>query len=456
SLFGSYALAKSGMMQQQQQQQLYENDLNNPHQTRLHLRGWMQSVIDIRIQLAKLARHMEKIEKLPQTQREYKHQIQNYQNYTIDVSPLVQIVTAAIETVGVRGVLFDVLNDDFDYFLYLPEKPSYKCLKEHGVGKYCTATESWWLYHFVGAIIADHFVKNTNSRNNSNGILWDGITQHRIASMEELLHSIQRFQQMPYVNPASFHSEHAIIWQYLAYAEPKLAKYPQDMVLQFCRYEFAGRSSAGFARTVGKGIDHECYHGFGHAMYYVVAKRQMKRDMGNSLGSTSQKRMPTTTPQMPARIQIRPNSGFELDEQGMCQVYQLCKNAQRPEDDKEEEFPYSKGSRICLEGVVHSVRLFSDTRHDKAEAITYVYEEMQRCEKLQKKKLMGKVEVLDTTRTKMQRMYDDNDDHYDYGLDAAKETPPLEAGHAKDDSDEPQEEGFEDEDVDFSWVQRHS
>ena len=52
-----------------------------------------------------------------------------------------------------RQELFDQEEgyDDYDYYLYLPETPSYKCLKDHGVGERCTAAESWWLYHRRGS-----------------------------------------------------------------------------------------------------------------------------------------------------------------------------------------------------------------------------------------------------------------------------------------------------------------
>jgi hypothetical protein len=159
---------------------------------------------------------------------------------------------------------------------------------------------------------------------------------------------------------------------------PTLLEYPKQLADGFCWYTNANRAKGISARTVGKGIDHECYHGFGHAMFYIVAKRQLRQQM-NGLEV-----LPTTTPQINARLQVLPNSGFELSPESMCQVYNLCKGAKRLEDDYESsKYPYSKGVRVCLEGVVHSVRLFSDTRHNKKQAIQYVNEEMMRCAKVE-------------------------------------------------------------------------
>jgi hypothetical protein len=283
-------------------------------------------------------------------------------------------------------------------------------VRMHGVGEACSPSETWWLYHYTGATIADHFlssivlkdssINNDNDDDNTQGILWDGITNQRFTNMTDLIHEIQRNQELPYVNSASFHAEHAIIWQYLAQVYSDIQNYPSELADSFCRSpEDGGRR---YARTVKKGINHECYHGFGHAIFYTVAKRQMKQQMLAKVTSknetepnrrtmqtplSSSKPLPTKTPSISARVQVRPNSGFELSPEAMCQVYHLCKDSHRVYDDNdhEEVFPYSRGVRVCLEGVVHSVRLFSNTRHDKKEVISYVVEEMQRCERNDKR-----------------------------------------------------------------------
>jgi len=372
----------------QQTQPVFNNSNNNSSSNMLQELGWMQTVMEFRTKFTNVAWDMDELLHKKQTQQEFQRQVQQFHNYTFDISPLYDVVQQALEVLGVRGVLFDVLNDEYDHYLYYTEKrPKFPCLVSHGVGKECGPDESWWFYHYTGAIIADYFLNdlrqhNDNDKKTPRGILWDGSTGTRFTDMADLLHAIQRLQGSRYVNSASFHSQHAIIWQYVAETLPTLSRYPSELADKFC-----GMVHGGFARTVGKGVNHECYHGFGHAMFYVVAKRQMKRDMMMAQQQQQQQKQakqldfPTETPSTSARIQVRPNSGFELDKPAMCQVFQLCKDAQRSSDDDESRYPFSKGIRVCLEGVVHSVRLFSDTRHDKEETIRYVLDEMDRCAK---------------------------------------------------------------------------
>jgi hypothetical protein len=305
-----------------------------------------------------------------------------------------------------------------------------------------------WFYHYTGAIIADKFLRDGKGK-----ILWDGVTGRYIDNFKDLIFEIQRFQQLPRVNQASFHVEHAILWHFVASVMPDVTEYPSDIANSFCHWDGRVRVKRIKGRGVGKGITHECYHGFGHAVFYVVAKRQARREghtvvadsntlyhpgasfrmtnfrsvaasvsqvrsnAGPQSGSTENTTSPVSTQNAPAtyipplisringtisvsteaaieiakatmetssaRIQFRPNIGFELTPDSMCEVFHLCKGAARQSDafyeDEEPRYPFSHGVRICLEGVVHSVRLFSKDRHDKQDAINYVNENMQRC-----------------------------------------------------------------------------
>jgi hypothetical protein len=283
--------------------------------------------------------------------------------------------------------------------------------------------------------------------------LWDGVTGRYIDNFKDLIFEIQRFQQLPRVNQAPFHVEHAILWHFVASVMPDVTEYPSDVADSFCNWNSHVREQKVKGRGVGKGITHECYHGFGHAVFYVVAKRQSRRavpsvlvhpnaaastlasfsttnfrstaapvsqanaqdetDNGTTTNATSPvpKQAPAiktpllismvngtisvsteaaveiaraTAETSSARIQFRPNIGFELTPDSMCEVYHLCKGATRKSDayfeDKEPQYPFSHGIRICLEGVVHSVRLFSSFRHDKKDAIDYVMNHMKRCQ----------------------------------------------------------------------------
>lgn len=220
---------------------------------------------------------------------------------------------------------------------------------------------------------------------------------------------------------------------------PDATEYPSDLADALCGWDSPIRKQRIKGRGVGKGITHECYHGFGHAVFYVVAKRQAAqaaasrnalnapggsalsfpstRGAGNATLSKDAKNLSlyeskngkvsisttaaieiakSTADSSSARTQFRPNSGFEMTQESMCEVYHLCKGAKRTSDqyfqDEEAEYPYSHGIRICLEGVVHSVRLFSTDRHNKKGAINYVNMNMQRCQA--EEMGGGKVEVV--------------------------------------------------------------
>jgi hypothetical protein len=318
-----------------------------------------------------------------------------------------------------------------------------QCTREHKlIGSFR------WFYHYTGAIIANKFLRDGKGK-----ILWDGVTGQYFDDIAALIHEIQRYQQLPRVNEASFHVEHAIIWHFIASVMPDVTEYPSELADAICGWDSDVRQSNVKGRGVGKGLTHECYHGFGHAVFYVVAKRQSRKGQSssgveakkidnaasisnNTFMNTSSISTTTTvknngnnTPNMSsvsqiaiqesvpddrlplivvsngiisvsskaaveaakatvetssARIQFRPNIGFGLTPDSFCEVYHLCNGARRKSDkyfnDNEKKYPYSTGIRVCLEGVVHSVRLFSTDRHDKQEAIDYVNQNMQRCE----------------------------------------------------------------------------
>jgi hypothetical protein len=342
-----------------------------------------------------------------------------------------------VDVIGVRGIIFDCLSNDYDYYLYYPDKPRWYCTSNHGVGE-CYEHEAWWFYHYTGAIIADKFLRDGKEK-----ILWDGVTGQYINDFAKLIQEVQKYQQLPQVNEASFHVEHALLWHFLASVMPDVTEYPSDLANALCGWDSHIRQHGVKGRGVGKGITHECYHGFGHAVFYVVAKRQA-RSMANQISPIKDSENHTffastsfqsaaainasalqstiraqntaavnndgnglslyvttnntvsistkaaiemaksTTESSSARTQFRPNIGFEMTYESMCEVYRLCKGAVRKSDeffdDKEEKYPYSHGVRICLEGVVHSVRLFSTDRHNKQGAINYVNRNMQNCQ----------------------------------------------------------------------------
>lgn len=357
----------------------------------------------------------------------------------IDLSVLYDAVVDTIERVGVRGLLFEVLSDDFEYYVYNDESTSYDedenddnsdndyesldeievywkhCASKHGVGRGCNEWDVWWTYHYVGAIITDVLLQD-------NGLLWDGSSGERIATppppktttttagsnnvdaaMAELLDKIHQLQaSLPYVTQSSFHAQHALIWRYVEKSSERLLSlssssslssltYPWELAKLFCRGD-GSRQKGIVGRPVGKGVDHECFHGFGHAVFYAVASKQLE--------SSGEQQSPHDNSESTKRdsndegfLVLRPHGGFVLAPESYCEVHALCQGASPPKNKRSEMDPNNEASgnsyRICFEGVVHSVRLLSEdspNTNNKGTAIDVVDQEMKRCATLAKKK----------------------------------------------------------------------
>jgi len=369
--------------------------------------SWMDRIVARRTELADVSHRF----KTTAHDRKGKGNIKNKRRNNdtmIDLSILYKAVSDTVRDVGVRGLLFEVLSDDFEYYVYsdasvsgdydddYSEIDSYweNCYSQHGVGERCNEWDVWWTYHYIGAIVTDMLLEDHE-------LLWDGSTGETISNttiatelgnskemdketddiMAELLDRIHSLQQsLPYVTQSSFHAQHALIWRYVENFPKRLAEsYPWDLALKFCRGD-GSRPKGIVGRPVNKGIDHECFHGFGHAMFYAVASRQLQRE-GKQHTEKSMKKIDEEE-----FLVLRPHSGFELSRDSYCEVYDLCKGASPPSKQRKAMDPNDEASsnsyRTCFEGVVHSVRLLSDDfKHmeDKDTAIKTVKKQMKRC-----------------------------------------------------------------------------
>jgi len=315
----------------------------------------------------------------------------NPNDLMVDISNLYKAVGETVRDIGVRGLLFEVLSDDFEYYVYSDESndesddddyseiDAYwsQCYRMHGVGKHCNEWDVWWTYHYIGAILTDMLLDDGE-------LLWDGSSGERIVvatthdeegrdnAMAELLDKIHYLQAyLPYVNQSSFHAQHALIWRYVQrFSDERSKTYPWDLAVKFCRGD-GSRPKGIVGRPVDKGVDHECFHGFGHAMFYLAAKRQLERERKSNENDF---------------LFLRPHGGFELAPESYCEIHELCKGASPPKKKRRAIDPNDEASsnsyRICFEGVVHSVRLLSEdspTMTDKDAAIAVVGKEMKRC-----------------------------------------------------------------------------
>ena len=107
----------------------------------------------------------------------------------------------------------------------------------------------------------------------------------------------------------SFHGEHGFIWHYLAATMPDLDSYPTQLAHDFC----SKYNDAFYVPSVNKYIGAECYHGFGHAIFEILAVRQLNDGASSSNYSASRA--------------LRAQSGFELTRDVFCQGYRICEQA---------------------------------------------------------------------------------------------------------------------------------
>jgi len=252
----------------------------------------------------------------------------------------------------------------------------------------------WWTYHYAGAIIIDMLLQDQE-------LLWDGSSGERItiasaaaedadACMAGLLDKIHHLQAtLPYLTQASFHAQHALIWRYVQKSAGRLSlSYPWELAMKFCRGDGSRRKGI-VGRPVGKGIDHECFHGFGHAVFYAVATKQIEQHQKEQHRRTAKSK---DKEEGTSFLVLSPHSGFSLSPESYCDVYDLCKGASPPPKKRRIMDPNDEARAnsylICTEGVVHSVRLLSeDYSHmiHKQTAIDMVDKEMKRCESAKRK-----------------------------------------------------------------------
>ncbi len=370
-------------------------------------RSWMDRIVLRRTMLAdvsnrlKITAHDRKGKSSPKSTR------RDNDDLVIDLSILQKAVVGTVRDVGVRGLLFEVLSDDFEYYVYSDESNSEdeydddyseidsyweNCYSQHGVGERCNEWDVWWTYHYIGVIVTDMLLEDHE-------LLWDGSTGETISTstiavesgtneeldeatddaMAELLDRIHSLQaSLPYVTQSSFHAQHALIWRYVEKFRERLAEsYPWEVALKFCRGD-GSRPKGIVGRPVDKGIDHECFHGFGHAMFYAVATKQLQKEKRHLKEKATENKDE-------GFLVLRPHSGFKLSRDSYCEVHDLCNGASPPSKQRKAMDPKDEASsnsyRICFEGVVHSVRLLSDDSHmvDKEAAIKIVSKEMKRC-----------------------------------------------------------------------------
>lgn len=246
----------------------------------------------------------------------------------MDITPLYKYLYTAINTLGFRAVSKD-LFDEIEW--YYPKdwyrgKQSFKRCNNHGIR--CEAYDLWWLYHYVGAIAAEQLLQQGY-------VVLDGITQEHLTSPADVMKELFRIQKQPHTTKASFHVVHGFLWNYLATTQPTLQEYPVELALEFCGDYLQDKHVSASAH---KNIRWECFHGLGHGIFMILAKRQ--------LGIQPQYNHTSTTSTV-----FRPKGGFTLTNANFCQAFDICNGA--PSDVNDVPI------KACTSGIKHSYWLFS-------------------------------------------------------------------------------------------------
>jgi hypothetical protein len=171
-------------------------------------------------------------------------------------------------------------------------------------------------------------------------ILWDSVEMESVQSPSELLHRIHATQDelRKTVGDMSFHAQHALLWHYVAATLPDLDKFPADVTKEFCGDYYA--YNIVNAPNANKRIGYECFHGMGHAIYYVVVRQQLYQQQASK--------------GLSARIQFRPSAGLVLTPESWCKIYKYCQT----DLDQVEGYTEDVADR-CIGGARHSVRIFA-------------------------------------------------------------------------------------------------
>ncbi|KAG7362056.1 hypothetical protein IV203_025722 [Nitzschia inconspicua] len=271
----------------------------------------------------------------------------------LDISPLYDVVSEAIDTFGVKNLFFGVFSledhEKSDIYSWWQEGRTAEvkdCSKYHG-RYHCDASQLWWFYHFVGAITADKLLKEgkirwTLNEQDTEGMSLDFIPGNKFGLLTRRIHQRQAEHNSPNTDGLAFHAGHSIAWHFIAASRPNLKhRYPKDIVAHFCGDRFAHHD----VKRHGKWIGRECFHGIGHATYYLVMHRQLQRQYNL-----------TEETVLSARSQLRPSAGINLDEMSWCEVYNICGDAHGW--DSEMGYRYDARS-LCLGGFKHSHRIYS-------------------------------------------------------------------------------------------------
>jgi hypothetical protein len=188
----------------------------------------------------------------------------------VDISPLYDVVSEAIDTIGVKALFYGVFSlegheksDVLAWWQARRENPNQDCQSHHG-RYHCDPSQLFNLYHYIGACTVDKLQKDGSVLWSNEGGVAEYISSEKPEMLVQQMHKIDGDKDsLVDNNQMTFHSIHAIIWQFIISARPDLQQeYPRDLALKFCGDEYAYKDHYRHGKYVGR----ECFHGVGHAV----------------------------------------------------------------------------------------------------------------------------------------------------------------------------------------------
>ena len=212
------------------------------------------------------------------------------QSQFIDISPFYDLVDDALDRFGIRGVYMNLFESHkfvealaevaktrkmrkFDVSVSRDDGSAQPIMEYSGIPNdrkfyhvktICSGCK-WWLDHYVGAITADKLLQEGS-------LLLDEVTMDRVYDAPSFMKEIQRIERLDDSDIMVFHAQHGFTWQYLARKKPLLDSYPLEEAEAFCGDLLYTRE---YINHVSNDMARECRHGFGHGVFYVLARQQM-------------------------------------------------------------------------------------------------------------------------------------------------------------------------------------
>ena len=282
----------------------------------------------------------------------------------INISPLVDLVNEALDVLGVYGVYDDLFRQEIfadtltkvahsdkhnlpdfsakfwneagreqpriDYHGIPNDRPLYPIAKldKEAVKAMWGLGGWWWLVHWVGATTADKLVRegslflySVHDENHNSG------PRQRLYDGSAFFKEYRSMMRSPNPDLMPMHAIHGFVWHYVALTRRGIREYPVELLHAFCGEHIDKKEHI---KAVHNDAARECRHGFGHAIYYLMALDDMNVSA------------------VDVRRQFRMGVGFELTPESRCLGYKIC-----------EQAPGVKAQKDCHHGYGHSRSMFS-------------------------------------------------------------------------------------------------